>query len=377
MPFLSTNKANFYTSFFEKGKIPYAYREIYFNNKVLRSNSSAIENDSINSITLFPNYLQASVEAKKQTKIFQKKGFAIDLTEVETPEDYQKKFCSRNFRDNTKRRLNRLENCFNIHYKMYDGHISREEHAVLMDSMHTMLKERFAQRKDNNPILDNWSYYLENSWACINQKTATLFVIFSDDTPIALSLNYLQTPIYYFGVPAFDLDYYKFSLGNLLIFKQLEWCFENGFTFFDMGYGDLEYKRQWCNTDYAFEHHLLGSAVLYGSVLKMKYKVLNYLIDHNVNKYYHRLKRVFKQQEDDVVLEDFVLEPVDKTNLTDTIAIEETEWTQLKRPIIEFLYSSKENINNLNYYKSHDNSHTFFIKGLKNVTKLTFSNQNQ
>ena len=69
------------------------------------------------------------------------------------------------------------------------------------------------------------------------------------------SLNHFENNVNH-SIKTYDIDYAKFSLGNIDIYKQLEWCFENNFKMFDFMWGNLEYKERWCNQIYLYEHHL-------------------------------------------------------------------------------------------------------------------------
>lgn len=383
MSFFKIHSDNFYSSFFEKDKLSHVFNAVHFGENLIGNNPVVPEGKGVFSISLVPNYLKLQAHPEfKQTKVFQKTGFAIDISQVKSVEQYQKSFCKRNFRDNTKRRLSRLESCFNIQYKTYHGSITKEEHTMLMECMRSMLKERFIQRKDNNPILSNWSYYLENSYQAINGELASLFVIFNEETPIALSLNYMHHPVYYFGVPTFDLYYSKFSLGNILIYKQLEWCFDNRFAYFDMGYGDLEYKRQWCNASYSFEHHILHEgqefiASVCTKYLKNKYKIINYLMDKNINKQVNRFKRFLKGKNESINLEEYTLEPIENDSLKMPLdPIDNDTTMKLKGAIIDFLYSNKESMDDMTVHCIANQPDSYLLRG-KNVQMIAKITSNQ
>ena len=102
-------------------------------------------------------------------------------------------------------------------------------------------------------------------------------------------------------ISSYDIDYYKFGLGNLLIYKQLDWCIENGYNHFDMGWGDLKYKKWWSNNIYQFNHHIVfpknSPLALFWTVWNgNKTAIIAFLISKGVNKYSRKIKNLLFQR---------------------------------------------------------------------------------
>lgn len=381
---------NFYSDIFEQHKINAVYKSVYdsSNNKNINKeyfgDGEILLNSPIHSFKFVPNYLQTQIASGLiQKKVFQKHGYAAFLNDYKSVEEYIDSNCKSNFRGNIRRPLKRLELCLNIKYIMYYGTMPINTYKVLMDTFHSILKKRFEQLNARNLILENWNYYQNHAYEAICKKNASLFVMYNKDEPIAFSLNFHVEQIFYFAIPTFNLDYSKFTLGNVVIYKNLEWCFENNFKIFDMGYGGFENKVNWCNTTYDFEHHLVyntknGIVSLYALFLKYKYRFINYLISKNVNTKIRSFRKYLKRQEMEETslyiiskLENF--NTLQAHNLSE-IKINDDIYRHLKKPLYDFLYLNTEHLDNVQIYKLIDNSQQYVFKGNKTIAMLRYTN---
>ncbi|MFB9057597.1 GNAT family N-acetyltransferase [Mariniflexile ostreae] len=380
-------KRNFYFSLFEKNSIPPIYKSVAFHAKTIYKNKEQVtkkQESKLHSYTYVPDYLSVNTsENLKTEKVFQKAGFAAHLDGCESVEHYLNANCKTNFRGNVRRPLKRLETCLNIEYKMFYGAIDTETYAFLMDRFYQMLKRRFEQRNDKNIVLQQWDFYLKNSLKSIIQKKACLFVIYHNDKPIAFSLNFIFNKVFYFAIPTFDLDYAKFTLGNTVIYKNLEWCIENKFSLFDMGYGGFENKLNWCNTRYNFEHHVIystktGIGKRYAFLLKHKYNLINYLLAKGVNTALHDFKNKIKNSKKTSPNSTYTITKVNHANELDSNTLIEIDvnteaYGYLRKPVYDFLYLNTERFNEVKvYHVKTDNTH-FLIKGKKSQALITNS----
>ena len=186
----------------------------------------------------------------------QQLGYAISLGKDMNPDQYVKQQFGSNAKT-IRRYVNRLEACFNVSYKMFYGEIEYNTYMFIMTSLRSMLVKRFAQRNTTNSELQIWDEVVNDSYAQILEKKASLFVIYNESTPIEISLNYHFYKILFISTSSYDIDYAKFGLGHVEIYKQIEWCLANGVQIFEMGDGELDYKRRWSNAIYNFEHHVI------------------------------------------------------------------------------------------------------------------------
>tara|TARA_R110002050_G_scaffold296426_1_gene456397 strand:- start:44332 stop:45495 length:1164 start_codon:yes stop_codon:yes gene_type:complete len=381
------NTKNFYFNLFERNRIPSIYHSIITQNdtEVLNETTNHKLDNEINSIELVPNYLTTNTQntlIRKQ--VFQKHGYAANLNDSNSIEDYIAKYCNKKFRNNIKRSVKRLELSFNINYKMFFGNISNDEYKYFMNLFHEMLNIRFQQLNVRNISLENWEHYNNIAFNAINNKEASLFIIFNKEEPIAFSLNFHFNNIFYSAIPTFNLDYYKFTLGNVVNYKSLEWCINNNFNLFDLGYGGFENKINWCNTKYDFEHHIIYNhkniiGGIYAEILKNKYKLTNYLISKNVNVLYKNVKDFFTNNtnklEKPLIFNIDTIKELNNADTTNLIQIDYNDkaYTYLKKSLYDFLYSKTEKLDDITLYKVMNQTNTYLIKGKSNILKIAHS----
>jgi len=378
--------SNFYKDFFELNSIPNIYNVFgYFDKKIERKFSSVnykFKNPKIYSFKFFPSYLDYKLLIPKNfriQKVKQKLGFAIYIKDNNTIDEYLKE-CSTQHRKNVIRAINRLESCFDITSKMYFGDIPADHYHFIMGKLKQMIINRFNQRNGRNKTIDNWEYYANSTLDLIKKKKASLFVIYNKETPIEISINYHQESIMYSSISSYDLDYGKFSLGNVDIYKQLEWCMSNNIHFFDMGYGDFDYKRKWTNHIYDFEDHVIFHklnffGVCYAVFKKYTYKIIDYLISKNINdKFYQLIKQ---KKESDSTIYNFEYNLIPTTKLIDNvngmlINLNLDEYQFLRKPVYDYLYKNQKNQNDIYVYQTNDKSNLYILKDNDSLLEIKF-----
>ena len=373
-------KENFYESFYEESCISSKYAGVHFNTSTIEIKKYDDSSYKIFDFQLFPNYLKPIFQDNLSfKKVNIKPGFAIDLRNYSSFEEFYNHYKS-SFRKVINRSVKRLDKCFDTHYKMFYGNINKEDYLNLMGRLHEMIKNRFQERDGRNKVLENWDYYLKFAFHSINTSKASLFVIYSSTEPIEISLNFHHENIMYSSISSYDLDYGKFSLGNIEIYKQVEWCFKNNIAFFDMGYGDFDYKRRWSNHTYNFEAHIVSEnrnfiSYLYTVFVKQKIRLTNYLIQNKINDKIYNLIDIVKRKKSIETPKDTYefIEPQPTNALLNTIDITDNNYAFLKKPIFDFLYKSSEHINDISVSEFEDEHKTYIIKGKKTLTKLRFT----
>ncbi len=377
-------KAGFYFGFFEKRTVPNIYQALFlknaqepiYKNTLFDSQTKAVQWY----IKLFPSYLDFERNHHPELrlkKIFRVKGFAIDI-KVDSADTYLSTHFKPNFRTSLRRRFKGLETCFNVRYAMYHGHIERKEYEYIMQNLHAMLVRRFNQRNDKNMVLKRWDDYQQNTFAMINKKSASLFVIYHDSRPIQISLSYHYANIFFLAIPSYDIDYAKFGLGNLGIKKLLEWCIENAYVMLDMGYGAFDYKIKWCNTTYNFEHHLffrqssIISRMMVGYV-STKTQFINFLLAKNINVIYHRVKNFLLGKKKGLPPKYTIVKgSFDKkelSNFTRVNPISNTSYEHLRKPLYDFAYAQLEKVSSIEIYEAPNKKEYCFI-GSSQIQKI-------
>ncbi len=244
-----------------------------------------------------------------------------------------------------------------------------------------MIKKRFKERGEENDALKNWDAIEKTTYDLILEKKASLAVIKHGDVPIAIALSYHYNSVFFYYIPSYDIDYGKFSLGNIMIYKQLEWCFKNGHQYFEMGWGDLDYKRRWSNYIYNCEHHLLYSknsvkyrinALIEGN----KTSLIAYLISKNVNKKYKNIKAYISlKKRKDHLTYNYNLSAVEPTAIPENlveIALESPTSFPLKMALNDFCYTYEERFSNLKLFKL-ETEDSYLLRGEKKSARLVFA----
>ena len=349
---------NFYETITTKNKVIAYYNKLYFshdNTNIYTASENTITNtNTVLNVSLFPSYLQPEFNIGNTmgiVKIPQKKitGYAVLINGHTTLESLLKTAFKKSFRANILRFVNRFEACFNAKYRLFFGDISKEEYTFLMATLHNMLTNRFEQRKDANKVLNNWDAYLSTTFDLIKEKKASLFVIYNDVTPVHICINHHFNTILFVSVPSYDIDYAKFALGNVSLYKLLEWSVNNHYEVMDMAQGYLEYKRRWSTLIYEFDHHIIykkKSTIGHISALTEVYKLhfKNFLKSKNVDTLVEKLKKGLKKHNAYQKPLHYQLEVVDAS---DTTGLKEINahcpmYQTLRIAINDFLFIHKE-----------------------------------
>lgn len=194
-------------------------------------------------------------------------------------------------------------------------------------------------------------------------------------------MNYHYQNIIINYIRSYDIDYSKYRVGYIDIFKQLEWCFENNYKVFDFCSGDLTYKKQWCN--YIYNHK--GYVVFYSKSL------LNAFLGIPIGLFF-KFMSTFKinnktiKKTDSIVTQknNFVQfktvpfhidnkETINNNNY-EQINIEKEEFAFLRKSFYDFLYLNFETKNNSKIYKSRNIKNEYFIQGKKDYLLTSINN---
>ncbi len=382
---MKTQNIDYFFELYERGVVPEPFSKVTFtnNSKVYSNpdyNESKVEaSKKIYSVFFISDYLKPDFNkdifsAKKVTQFF--KGYAIFLNGFDTADAYVK----HRFRSNAKgirRRIKRLESCFSISYKTFYGEIKREEYDVLMECLRKMLVRRFEQRNDISQSLTQWNRYLEMYFSLINDKKASMFVVFDNDTPIVVSLNHHFQGKLFSAISSYDIDYAKFSLGSVEIYKKLEWCLDNNHDSYEMGMGDLSYKREWCNHIYNFEHHIIYPqkyvlASLKAFVAHKKISLKEFVFKVAYVRY-KKFKASRKKSNDfEVEFNASKIEEITENPAYAQVDYNTEEYSFLRKPTFDFLYSAIEHESNVHVFEESKQNKTYLIVGKTKMQKVTF-----
>ena len=186
-------------------------------------------------------------------------GFLINLDRFKNIDDYLLNTFSKNTRMKMRKFNKRLNECFNVSSKMFFGDIDKKEYDGIFENFMLLLQKRYSEKEVsyNNMQPSEWDFYKEVAYPLILEKKASLFVIFDNKTPIAITYNYHTEDTLIDAITVFDIDYTKFNLGYINNLKLLSWCFDNNLKTLDFSKGYFDYKKRMCTQEYDFEYHII------------------------------------------------------------------------------------------------------------------------
>lgn len=378
-------REQFFWNFTEKGTIPNCYESILINDySIFNKGETPLCHNAIY-VSLFPRFLKPVIVNKnysiKKLKHVQFPGAGINLENAIDVDSHIKTFLPSSFRSNLKRLKKRLETCFSITYKMYHGNIEQENCAYLINLLFELQVKRLNQKKLQNNLSSKYENYKKIVCPLINEGKATLFVIYNNDMPIGITLNFLQEKIYFGALTAYNIDYAKFGIGNILMYKQLDWCIKNKYLYFDMGNGDINYKKKWSNSIYDFEYHIIykSKSILAFSIACLesgKIYAKNLIKTLNIGEHVRHVFRSKKKHTEHVsaLKTEHIknISSIEDLNIS-SIKLENNLYNTLKKPFFNFLFSYSEHYDTTSIYKINNEANAFVFKGINNALKIWVS----
>jgi len=385
---LNISKITLYDDLFEKQNIPDCILKIGYkdNNTILYNKNEP--NKSIKqknfSIQIVPEYLDISYQDHliKKNITENRLGYASKLYGFNDITSYVKSQYKKNAKPIFKN-IKRLEMCFDVKYVFYHGEIEKAQYDFLMEALRDMLTKRFKQRNDSNYRLNEWQKLLNSTYNLIKLKKASLFVIYNQDKPIQINVQYHFKNILIGSIASYDIDYQVFGLGNTGVYKQIEWCIKNNYFIYDQGHGDLEYKRRWSNLIYDFNHHVVYSknntkSKIKANIEALKVRAKAFLRKKRAVETLKKIKSYFYKESQNIQITEKGFVVLDLENLNDEINNftpinwKILEYQFLVKNICSFLYYKFEHYNNVEVFQHNTDTNTFIIKGLESFQKIEF-----
>ncbi len=250
-----------------------------------------------------PDFYEVGIDGSHQMKlkkVRQYEGYYGSLTNIESVENILGTFFnSSKSKYNFKRNLRQLDENIDSGYQVYFGAIDKADYDREMRVFKALLSKRFDDKSVFNTVLPMWSFYEELIYPLILEKRVVLNVIYDGNEPIAMSINFLNDRRLSVAIRTFDIAYNKLNIGNIEIYKLIEWCIDNNIEILDFSKGENEYKKRWTTTKYFYDCHVLYDsksikATIIGNCLSYFFMFKQYLREKKVNSLYMRLKYVKK-----------------------------------------------------------------------------------
>ena len=313
-------------------------------------------------------------------KIKQYPGFLVHLDKYTDLGHYMSLSFSKSSRYKLNKYKKRLEDSFDISYKMFLGDISKEEYESVFEHFKILLEKRFLDKGIANNNLDpkEWNFYHEVAYPLILEKKASLFVIYEGNTPIGVTLCYFSENILFDAITVFDIDYEKFHLGSVTIMKLIEWSLEHNIKVFDFSKGYFDYKKRWANEEYNFEYHVyhdsnsITAKIISWFILKF-FSLKQKLRDKKVNEKLHKLRFLFKRNKAEVSAKPTyqfsdIQQELNPLDLVD-IDFKKPQYRELTAAVFDFLYLNNEKLKDI-IVKQVKNDPSLFVISGKNINHM-------
>lgn len=317
-------------------------------------------------------------------KSIQYPGYLINLNQFKNIDEYLLRTFSKNTRMKMRKFNKRLDACFNISTKMFFGNIDKQEYDDVFDAFMFLLQKRFTEKQifNNNMQSYEWDFYKEVAYPLILEKKASLFVVYDEKTPIAITYNYHNEDTLIDAITVFDIDYSKFNMGYINNLKLLNWCFRNNIKTLDFSKGYFDYKKRMCTLEYDFEYHVIYDKASIRSRLTafIYYYSLEFKAYLRSNKYdvkFHKLSYLLKnknQTKPKDVIEMTKLDKLpDSKGLIKINIKEEPSYSALSKYINDFLYLSVKPYKEIEAYKTTNQNETYILSSNTLIQQLKFT----
>lgn len=376
--------------FFQKKQIYPFYEFLHnnSNNKQVINDDFNLENgigDTIHEIKFIPTYFKLEPNPLgsqyRLIKFHRIDNFRINLDGFKNVEDYLKSQMGSQSRSQLRRRIRRLETCFNIKYVYHYGDISKQKYDFLFNELELLIERRFNQRGDLYSLKHKWDFIKEQTYQLILEKKASLFVIYDENKPIDICLSYHFQNIMLHLIRSYDIDYSKYWVGQIDIYKQIDFCFLNNFKVFDFMWGEPLYKTRWSNEISIYEHHFIykNNHLLKTPFVKLMiglYQINDVLNQKHFYKSIIKSKTNFiKNLKSKVEKKKPVItfENIAKMPLIDDITainINNESYKFLRKTVYDFQYLNFEKTANIKVFKINNHINSYIIQGAKSQTKV-------
>ncbi|AUP77251.1 GNAT family N-acetyltransferase [Flavivirga eckloniae] len=378
------NKIPIFPVLFRTPEINHLYESIeYFGTSIKNKTNSECAKNNIFTFRLVPEYFKLNLrDTSFKSKIIPQYnwGYSILLNDSDSIEGYMQRQFNSKKRNILTRYVKRLELCFNIKYNMFYGEMPPADYDFIMQSLYDMIIARFEERNETHKNLYEWQTLAEDTYEKILNKEASLFVIYNEDEPIEISLNYHYDKVLFSYISSFKIDYSKFGLGHVEIYKQIEWCANNGYKLFEMGVGGMDYKRRWSNNIYRYNYHLTynGASLLTSYKARIsgtKLKLKEYLKSKKINEILPLINNYLtpkRKNSSNIVASE--IRPIDGLDLKGfkELSLLNNDSFLLKKHVYSFLYTTITHSNDIKIYKNNSEN-LFIVKSAAQYQKITLN----
>lgn len=153
---------------------------------------------------------------------------------------------------------------------------TEQQRAAFMAAMIRQKTRRYVETRgvDGFERPGYRAYFPELTDRFAAQGAIHLSALMVGDTIVATHWGMVSGKRFYYLMPATEGgDWQKFSVGGLLTADLIKWCYENGYTAFDLGAGDEPYKYEFEPETLVLRRFLFGRS-LFGKTMVTAWKTL-------------------------------------------------------------------------------------------------------
>ncbi len=168
----------------------------------------------------------------------------IDLASFGSFAAYDASFSART-RRNRRQRQQRLE--------AYAGTLTfvasrGNDASAALEAAVAWKRQWLAERGMSSPVFDDgdWEHLLGEA---VRSGGAIVTALKAGRRLAAVEIGFIDRAAYAAYLGAYDPEFSAFSAGQLQMMRTIAWCFEQGFTRYDLLAPSDDYKRHWARTD--------------------------------------------------------------------------------------------------------------------------------
>ena len=193
-------------------------------------------------------------------------------------EDWNETYLSINkkIRHDTNRQIKRLSKLGNLDFNVaVDAANYQNLFNILIKYKSDQYNRTGTVNIFNEEVYKNFYISFDSN---IKNNNIHLSALTIDKKVIALNWGAVdeKNKIFFYLIPAYSNDEWaKFSPGNIMMMKLVEWCCNNKLKFFDMTSGNELYKKRWSNSNfniYNYKKSLSIKGNLYSTLISLKNK---------------------------------------------------------------------------------------------------------
>lgn len=307
--YFSKKLTNFVFCLFIERSKPSFFDDTLYNSitstPITGTKSLVLDSSSRHLVLNIPSYIQLT-EHKENTgnlrciDVPQYKGFLVNLKGQDSAANFLQDQLSKRNQKNLRSKRKKLESSCKITSSVYFGDIEKDTYSLIFKTFYSLLKDRFDQKKTHNRYLADWDNLQAYVYHKILKKEASLFVLYDNEKPIGITLNFHIGDIVFSHIQAYDVDYAIYNIGDICMVNHITWCIQHNVSIFDLSMGETYYKLKWSNYQYHFYNRLYynNNAIVDMAWVKitcLKFRLLQYLRDKQIlGKYFSLDKLLYK-----------------------------------------------------------------------------------